>query len=158
MIATPPLFSGAVKETVAAPAVETDADTDVGVFGTVAGIAALDAADAEELKSPLFAVALNVYGVPFVNPVTTQLVALEDAWQGVPTALLLASYAVIVYVEIAGPPVALPVTGLKVTVAWVLPRTAFTPVGASGAPAGVTEADVAAADVPVELLAVTLNV
>ena len=117
MIATPPLFSGAVKETVAAPAVETDADTDVGVFGTVAGIAALDAADAEELKSPLFAVALNVYGVPFVKPVTTQLVALEDAWQGVPTALLLASYAVIVYVEIAGPPVALPVTGLKVTVA-----------------------------------------
>jgi hypothetical protein len=60
VIATPPLFSGAVKETVAAPAVETDADTDVGVFGTVAGIAALDAADAEELKSPLFAVALNV--------------------------------------------------------------------------------------------------
>jgi hypothetical protein len=117
VIATPPLFSGAVKETVAAPAVETDADTDVGVFGTVAGIAALDAADAEELKSPLFAVALNVYGVPFVKPVTTQLVALEDAWQGVPTALLLASYAVIVYVEIAGPPVALPVTGLKVTVA-----------------------------------------
>ena len=158
MIATPPLLSGAVKETVAAPAVETDADTDVGVFGTVAGIAALDAADAEELKSPLFAVALNVYGVPFVKPVTTQLVALEDAWQGVPTALLLASYAVIVYVEIAGPPVALPVTGLKVTVAWVLPRTAFTPVGASGAPAGVTEADVAAADVPVELPAVTLNV
>jgi hypothetical protein len=39
-----------------------------------------------------------------------------------------------------------------------LPRNAFTPVGASGAPAGVTEADVAAAEVPVELVAVTLNV
>jgi hypothetical protein len=39
-----------------------------------------------------------------------------------------------------------------------LPRTAITPVGASGFAAGVTEADVAAADVPVELEAVTLNV
>jgi hypothetical protein len=115
--ATPPLFRGAVKETVAAPAVVTDADTDVGVSGTVAGIATLDAADAAEVKRPLFAVALNVYGVPFINPVTTQLVALGEVWQGVPTALLFASYAVIVYVEIAGPPVALPVTGVKVTVA-----------------------------------------
>ena len=44
------------------------------------------------------------------------------------------------------------------TVAWVLPRTAFRPVGASGFPAGVTEDDVAAADVPVELVAVTLKV
>jgi hypothetical protein len=93
---TPPLFSGAVKETVAAPAVVTDAVTEVGASGTVAGITALDAADADEVKRPLFAVALNVYGVPFVNPVTTQLVALDEAWQGVPTALLLASYAVIV--------------------------------------------------------------
>jgi len=94
--ATPPLLRGAVKETVAAPAVVADADTDVGASGTVAGMTALDAADADEVKSPLFAVALNVYGVPFVNPVTTQLVALEEAWQGVPTAVLLASYAVIV--------------------------------------------------------------
>jgi hypothetical protein len=89
--AVPPLTNGAVNETVAAPAVVTTADTDVGAFGTVAGITAVDAADAAEVKSPLFAVALNVYGVPFVNPVTTQLVALEVAWQGVPTALLLAS-------------------------------------------------------------------
>ena len=44
------------------------------------------------------------------------------------------------------------------TVAWVLPRNAFRPVGASGFPAGVTEDDVAAADVPVELVAVTLKV
>jgi hypothetical protein len=56
----PPLFDGAVKETVAAPAVVTDADTDVGASGTVAGITALDAADADEVKRPLFAVALNV--------------------------------------------------------------------------------------------------
>jgi hypothetical protein len=113
----PPSLRGAVKETVAAPAVVTEAVTDVGALGTVAGTATLDAADAAEVNRPLFAVALNVYGVPFVNPVTTQLVALEEAWHGVPTALLFASYAVIVYVEIAGPPVALPVTGVKVTVA-----------------------------------------
>jgi hypothetical protein len=77
--AVPPFTRGAVNETVAAPAVVTAADTDVGVFGTVAGTTAVDAADAAEVKSPLFAVALNVYGVPFVKPVTTQLVALEDA-------------------------------------------------------------------------------
>jgi hypothetical protein len=58
--ATPPLLRGAVNETVAAPAVVTDADTDVGASGTVAGMTALDAADADEVKSPLFAVALNV--------------------------------------------------------------------------------------------------
>ena len=46
----------------------------------------------------------------------------------------------------------------KETVAEPLPDTAFTPVGASGFPAGVTAADVAAADVPVELVAVALKV
>jgi hypothetical protein len=73
--ATPPLLRGAVKETVAAPAVVADADTDVGAFGTVAGMTAVEAAEADEVKRPLLAVALNVYGVPYVNPVTTQLVA-----------------------------------------------------------------------------------
>jgi hypothetical protein len=76
--AAPPLTRGAVNETVAAPAVVTAADTDVGAFGTVAGTTVVDAADAAEVKTPLFAVALNVYGVPFVKPVTTQLVALDD--------------------------------------------------------------------------------
>ncbi len=62
------------------------------------------------------------------------------------------------YVEIAGPPVAVPVTAVKLTVACVLPRTAITPVGASGFAAGVTDPEVAAADVPVEFVAMTLNV
>jgi len=35
--AAPPLFAGAVNETVAAPAVVTAADIDVGAFGAVAG-------------------------------------------------------------------------------------------------------------------------
>jgi len=53
-----------------------------------------------------------------------------------------------------------PVTvgAVKVIVADPLPATAFTPVGASGLPAGVTEDVVVALDVPVELLAVTLKV
>jgi len=39
-----------------------------------------------------------------------------------------------------------------------LPLNAFTPVGASGLPAGVTAGEVTAAEVPVEFVAVTLNV
>ena len=62
------------------------------------------------------------------------------------------------YEVIAGPPVFDPVTAFKETVAVVFPRTAFTPVGAEGVPAGVTEEKVVAADVPVELVAVTANV
>jgi len=65
---------------------------------------------------------------------------------------------VIVYEAIAGPPVAVPVTWVNETVAWPLPRNAFTPVGASGVPAGVTGDEVIEADVPVELVAVALNV
>jgi hypothetical protein len=50
------------------------------------------------------------------------------------------------------------VGAVKVTVAEPLPATAFTPVGASGLPAGVIEVDVVPLDVPVELTAVALNV
>ena len=39
-----------------------------------------------------------------------------------------------------------------------MPRNAFTPVGASGVPAGVTADEVADAEVPVVLVAVALNV
>ena len=47
---------------------------------------------------------------------------------------------------------------VKETVAEPLPDTAFTPVGASGFPAGVIDDEVVAVDVPVELEAVVLNV
>ena len=67
--AVPPLFAGAVNETVAAPAVVTAADTDVGAPGSVAGVAAIDAVDKSEVSEALVAVALNVYADPFVNPV-----------------------------------------------------------------------------------------
>ena len=60
VIAAPPFTSGAVNETVAAPAVVTAAATEVGVFGTVAGVAADDAVDRSEVNNALVAVALNV--------------------------------------------------------------------------------------------------
>jgi hypothetical protein len=44
------------------------------------------------------------------------------------------------------------------TVAEPFPATAFTPVGASGFPAGVTADEVVPLEVPVELVAVALNV
>jgi hypothetical protein len=64
--------------------------------------------------------------------------------------------AVTVYEAIAGPPVL--VGAVKETVAEPLPDNAFTPVGASGFPAGVTADEVVPLDVPVELVAVALNV
>jgi hypothetical protein len=51
------------------------------------------------------------------------------------------------------------VGAVKVTVAWPFPRTALTPVGAPGLPAGVTgEEEVAPFVVPVEFVAETVNV
>jgi hypothetical protein len=61
-----------------------------------------------------------------------------------------------VYEVIAGPPVI--VGAVKETVAELLPITALTPVGASGVPAGVIDEDVVPVDVPVELVAVAVNV
>jgi hypothetical protein len=61
-----------------------------------------------------------------------------------------------VYEAIAGPPVT--VGAVKETVAEPLPITAFTPVGASGLPAGVIDEDAVPPDVPVALLAVVVNV
>ena len=57
------------------------------MLGTVAGITAADAVDADDENKPLLAVALKVYAVPFVKPVTTHEVAPPVAVQGVPTAL-----------------------------------------------------------------------
>jgi hypothetical protein len=48
---------------------------------------------------------------------------------------------------------------VKLTVAWALPATAVTPVGAPGTVAGVTLLDTAdAGPVPIALVAVTVNV
>jgi hypothetical protein len=54
------LLVGAEKETVADPDAELLAVTDVGESGAVAGVTAFEAAEAEEVKRPLLAVALKV--------------------------------------------------------------------------------------------------
>ena len=46
------------------------ADTDVGALGTVAGVTAVDADEAADDPSAFAAFTVNVYAVPFVNPVT----------------------------------------------------------------------------------------
>ena len=65
--------------------------------------------------------------------------------------------AVTVYEPIAAPPS--PAGAEKLTVALPSPAAAVTPEGASGSPAGVTPLDAdEAALVPIELVAVTVNV
>jgi len=65
----PPLSAGGSNDTVACPLPLT-AVTFVGACGTVAGVTSADAVDAAETPTALVAVTVNVYAVPFVNPVT----------------------------------------------------------------------------------------
>jgi hypothetical protein len=74
VIAEPPLFSGALHETVAWPSPGV-ALTPVGAPGTVAGVTGEEATEAAPVPIELVAVTVNVYGVPLVRPVTTADVA-----------------------------------------------------------------------------------
>ena len=65
-----PLLAPAVK------AIDADvfpgvATKDVGAAGVVAGVTALDGSDSGPYPNAFRALLVNVYGVPFVNPVTT---------------------------------------------------------------------------------------
>jgi hypothetical protein len=138
-----------VNEIVASP-FEAVAVTLVGAFGTVAGVTALLVADAELVPILLLAVTVNVYGVPLVSPVTV-------IGEPPPVAVNPPIFEVTVYVVIADPP--LETGGVKDMVAWPLPATAVTPVGAPGIAAGVTE--LLATElvlVPIAFVAVTENV
>jgi hypothetical protein len=55
----PPLFAGAENEIVASES-PTAADTAVGAFGTVDGVAEFDAVDSREVPIPFVATTLNV--------------------------------------------------------------------------------------------------
>ena len=83
------MLIGAVNETTAPPS-KALADTDVGAFGIVDGVTALDAVEANEVPIPFVAVTLNVYGAPLVKPVTLQVMAGATEIQ-VPRATLFAS-------------------------------------------------------------------
>ena len=122
--------------------------TSVGaIFGS--GITELEALEAVEVPIALVAVTVNVYEVPFVNPVTT--IGLCD-----PDAVAPPGEAVTVYVVIAEPFAPSP---LNAMVACESPGVAVTEVGAVGSPAGVTADDaVDASELPTEFTATTVNV
>ncbi len=71
VIAAPP-FDGAVHDTTDDPFAAPVALTAVGAPGTVDGVTAADADEAEPVPDTFVAVTLNVYEVPFVRPVTVQ--------------------------------------------------------------------------------------
>jgi hypothetical protein len=68
VIALPP-FGGGVHDTVAW-ALPPVAVTPVGAAGTLAGVTALDGAEAGPAPTAFVATTVNVYVVPFVSPAT----------------------------------------------------------------------------------------
>jgi hypothetical protein len=151
VIALPPFEAGAVHETLACD-VPPVAVTLVGAPGTVAGVTALDGADAGPAPAAFAATTVNVYVVPLVSPVTvaevTDPATVDDAPPGA---------AVTVYDVIALPPSV--EGGVHDTMACVLPPVAVTPVGALGTLPGITALDGAdAAPAPTLFVATTLNV
>lgn len=118
-----PFAAGAVKVTVAPPFPAT-AVTPVGVPGTETGVTPADGRDAVPVPSTFVAVTVNVYAVPFVNPVTVIGLA-------VPVAVIPPGLDVTVYCVMGYPPV--DAGAVKLTVAVVLPATAETAVGVPGA-------------------------
>jgi hypothetical protein len=141
-------------------AVEAEAETDAGAPGTVAGVTAADAADAADEPTALLATTLYVYAVPFVSGETKQETAGAVAVQVPATVVPSGAYAVTVYEVIGEPPfpTALFAGAIKETVACPFSTVATGEVGALGTDAGVIGPAVEAADVPVELVAVTENV
>lgn len=107
------------------------ATTAVGAFGTAPGVTAFESADAAPEPTSLCAVTVHVYDWPFVRLLT--VTGLPD-WFGAlpgppePEELQLTSYW-------AGRPPSKP--GVNATCKDAFPRTATTPVGASGARAGM---------------------
>jgi hypothetical protein len=74
MIGEPPFELGAVHETTAEASPTEEITTLIGASGTVNGVTAADAVDAEPAPDAFVALTVKVYEVPFVRPVTVQLV------------------------------------------------------------------------------------
>ena len=149
VISEPPVDTGAVQLTVA-EVLPATAETPVGASGTVAGITAAEAEEGKELPREFVATTVKVTAVPLVNPPIPVLKTL-------PTVTGLPTDGVTVYPVIVAPP--FEAGAVHDTVAEVLPRTAETPVGASGIVDGVTEAEGEEnEELPVEFIARTLNV
>src|SRR5207245_2676375 len=152
-IGAPPLEAGAVQLTVtwAFPAV---AATAVGAPGAVAGVMLLEGAEATPEPFTLPAVTVTVYAVPFVRPVTADVVVAALRW----VAVTPRGDEVTADEVIGLPP--LEAGAVQLTVASALPAAAVTPVGAPGTVAeGVTAFDAAeAGPAPTLLAAVTEKV
>ena len=84
MIAEPP-FDPAVNGTLAVPDAEEVTSPIVGALGVVAGVTEAEGAEFVEVPTPLLAVAVNVYAVPFVKPVTVHEVLGALAVQVLPS-------------------------------------------------------------------------
>ena len=147
MIFEPPLLAGATHVTarLALPLVAT---TDVGLLGTVAGVAGAEIADGRLVPTEFRAFTMITYALPLVRPVTVHEVAVigEAGLYRVhdPAAPLLLEYFTI-YSMIFEPPSLAGAT--HVTARLALPRVATTDVGlpgrvaAAGADVSVTVAE-----------------
>jgi hypothetical protein len=73
MTCAPPSFAGGAKLIVTVPLPAATAETFCGAVGTLArGVTLLDVPPGPVSKAPLVAVTVNVYGMPFVRPVTVK--------------------------------------------------------------------------------------
>lgn len=121
----------------------------VGAPGTVRGVRAALAVESAPVPTAFVASTTNVYAVPFVNPLTTQLVA-DDVQVKLP------GDEMTWYAVIADPPFE---GAVQLTVTWPLPTTPVTDVGAPGTVTGMTAALAAeSAPVPAMFVASTTNV
>jgi hypothetical protein len=153
VIVDPPSLLGVLHDTVACrlPAVAVPM---VGAVGTVAGVTSFDWADSVLVPATFTAATVNVYGVPFVSPVTVSVVAVELNGTGVCATPLM--YGVTTYDVTADPP--FDVGAVHVTVACMLPRVAVPMVGGSGVVAGVTTFEKSERGPnPMALMAATVN-
>ena len=121
----------------------------VGADGTVRGVTDDDGAEDVDVPAPLVAVAVKVYAVPFVRPLTTHDVAGDVTVHVAPPG-----DAVTVYDVIGDPPLLAGAT--TVTLAVSLPGTTYPIEGASGVVRGVTEV-VAAVEAPAAFTATTVK-
>lgn len=132
-----------------ADAAPATAPAPVGADGTVFGVTEDDGEDGADVPAPLVAVAVKVYAVPFVNPLTTHEVAGEVTVHVAPPG-----DAVTVYDVIGDPPLLAGAT--TVTLAVSLPGTTYPIDGAPGVVRGVTEV-VAAVEAPAAFTATTVK-
>jgi len=133
VIVAPPLLAGAVQATVA-ERVPATAATLVGELGAVLGVTAVEGTDAAPGPALLVARTVNVYGVPFVRPLTV-----HESGPAVQVHVLPPGLDVAVYPVIGAPP--FDGGADHETATWASPATAVTLVGAPGVVDGVTGAD-----------------